>query len=494
MHGIKLVTAVGNPADTLFAAFVADEGGVSLTKTETIGSLAKDRPVDITEEHPPYPVPLVSAKGKRPGFIAVFHPDRVKYASGPEAVKTAVADACRMARRLKVGRLVLLLDGRGGGDAAPGAAEGALLGSYAFTAFKGKPPREPQCRVELLLNPKAGRSARQRVADAMVVASGTNAARDLVNTPPSVLTPSALARVARSLAAKHRTLSCRVMNAAALRKAGHTGTVAVGRASAAPPCMIVLRHKPPRAMRGVRVALVGKAVTFDTGGICVKPPRDMWRMKGDMAGGAAVVAAMEAIAALGLPVEVLGIVPAACNAINGNAVLPGDIIRAANGRTVQIDNTDAEGRLLLMDALIEAARLKATLAVDIATLTGAAAGALGPHMAALFSEDDGLAADITAAGARAGELFWRLPMHREYIEMMKCDAADLTNSSGKPTAGAITAALFLREFVEPSMRWAHLDIAGTYMMERPWRYLGSGGTGFGVRTFVELVRGLARKD
>lgn len=493
MHGIKLTTAPGNAADTLFVAFATVEGEAPLTAPGTVRTLAKGQPVDITEEHPPYPVPLGVAKGARPGFIAVFHPDRVKYAPGDERVKTAVADAWRMASRLKVGRMVLLLDGSGGASAAPAAAEGALLGAYMFTAFKGKPAKEPRCGVELLLDARAAKGVRHRVADAMTVAAGTNAARDLVNTPPSVLTPDALAKVARSLAARHGTLSCRVMSAAALARAGYTGTATVGRASDASPCMIVMHHKPPRAAKGVRVALVGKAVTFDTGGICVKPPRDMWRMKGDMAGGAAVVAALEAVAALRVPVEVYGIVPAACNAIDGSAVLPGDIIRAANGKTVQIDNTDAEGRLLLMDALIEAARLKATHAVDIATLTGAAAHALGPHMAALFSDDDALAADISAAGARAGELFWRLPMHHEYIEMMKSDAADLTNSSGKPSAGAITAALFLREFVEPSMRWAHLDIAGTYMNERPWRYLGSGGTGFGVRTFVELVRGLAGK-
>ncbi len=492
MDKIKLITKPGKSEATFFAAFSENADLGELSSKETWGKLGGGDLMELSDCHPPFPIP-VGASGEGQGFAARFMLSRIKYVEGREALKTAAAEAWKLARKLKVERVVLLLDGEQGKDWVKAAAEGVALAAYDYTAGKGAGRKVPKqhLKAEILLAGTASKSVQSDVDQALSVAKWTNLARDLVNTPPSEMNPTALADQAKKVAAAHGSLTCRIMNDAALRKAGYNGVAMVGQGSVTPPCMIVLHYKPTKTVKGVHLALVGKGVTFDTGGYCIKPARDMWKMKGDMAGGAAVVAAMGAIAEMNLPVEVTGIVPAACNAVDAKAMLPGDIIRTANGKTVQIDNTDAEGRLLLMDALQEAARLKATHAVDIATLTGSAANALGPAMAALFTDEDDWAARIDASGIAAGEMFWRLPLHAEYVEMLKCEAADLNNTGNSPRAGAITAALFLKEFVDPKMTWAHLDIAGTFMLDKPWRYLGAGGTGFGVRTFVELVRSFA---
>lgn len=488
MDKIKLIAKPGKSASTLFAAFSQSDELGQISSKQTWEDLGGGDLMELSDCHPPYPIPVGNQS-----FVARFMLSRIKYVEGEEALKSAAADAWRLACKLKVSRVVLLLDGEEGSRSARATAEGIALAAYDYTAGKGtsRKAQEKRPKVEILLAGKVSKSTQREVDGALLVAKWTNFARDLVNTPPSEMNPTALADKARNVAKGKQNLTCRVMNEEALRKACYNGVAMVGQGSDTPPCMIVLHYKPAKRMKDAHLALVGKGVTFDTGGYCIKPAKDMWKMKGDMAGGAAVVAAMGAIAEMQIPVEVTGIVPAACNAVDARAMLPGDIIRTANGKTVQIDNTDAEGRLLLMDALQEAARLKATHSVDIATLTGSAANALGTAMAALFSDSDDWAARIAASGEAVGEMFWRLPLHAEYAEMLKCEAADLNNTGNSPRGGAITAALFLKEFVDSEMIWAHLDIAGTYMLDGPRRYLGTGATGFGVRTFVELARGLA---
>jgi leucyl aminopeptidase len=235
---------------------------------------------------------------------------------------------------------------------------------------------------------------------------------------------------------------------------------------------------------------VGKGVTFDTGGISIKPASDMWRMKGDMAGSAAVLGAMLVIARLRPAVPVTMLVPSALNAVDAHSILPGDVLRARNGKTVMVDNTDAEGRLILMDALYEAGESGATHCVDIATLTGACSRALGPAVSGLFANDDDLAELLTAQGRLYGEEFWRLPLVEEYLPMLKNDTADLNNIGNNGTAGAIIAALFLKEFVKPGQKWAHLDIAGTGLPSKPRKGMPPGATGVGVRTLASLARAL----
>jgi leucyl aminopeptidase len=394
---------------------------------------------------------------------------------------------------LKASTVAYVLDGPGGPDAASSVAEGVWLGSYRFDKYKTPDPKEkvPPRAAELIVVSGAVPGVKKDLERVLLLAECTNAARDLVNEPPTALVPADLAKAARA-AARRSGLSATVLTEVDLRKQGYEGTLTVGKGSPHRPCMIILRHKPARVRAVLHLALVGKAVMFDTGGYCLKPPKDMWRMKGDMAGGAAVISAMEAIARLRLPVRVTGIVPSVVNAVDGGAMLPGDVIRAKNGTTVMVDNTDAEGRLILMDALIRAKEEGATHAVDMATLTGAVVNALGTSMSGVLGTSQDLVDRIIAAGAACGEMFWQLPLHEEYAEMLKSDTADVNNSSSSPRAGAITAALFLQKFVHPSLQWAHLDIAGTYMNEKPWRCLGAGATGFGVRTLVGLAEGFTR--
>jgi leucyl aminopeptidase len=231
---------------------------------------------------------------------------------------------------------------------------------------------------------------------------------------------------------------------------------------------------------------LGKGITFDTGGICLKPGKDMWQMKADMAGAAAVLGTMRALVKLRPRIRVTGIVATAHNAIGPDATHPGDIFVAKNGKSVMVDNTDAEGRLVLTDALARAGEEGATHAIDLATLTGSCQRALGHAMTGLFSNDGDLSARILAAGERVGEGFWPLPLVEDYREMLDSPIADVNNISSSPNGGAITAALFLREFVPQDMHWAHLDIAGSALLDKDWKYYKRGATGVGVRTLVEL--------
>jgi leucyl aminopeptidase len=283
-----------------------------------------------------------------------------------------------------------------------------------------------------------------------------------------------------------------------LKAEGFLGLWTVGKGSDRPPRMVTLEYKgaPQTGKRAKKDAphlcIVGKGVTFDTGGISIKPPAGMWEMKCDMAGAATTLAAIAAIAELKVPLNVSAVLCLAENRPGNASVLPGDIFTAKNGKTVMVDNTDAEGRLVLTDGLHEAGTLGATHIIDLATLTGAAVRALGPVMTALMANDAAFAASIRKTGAALGEKFWELPLEDEYREWMDDTTADLKNVTNKGEAGAITAGLFLREFLPAGVKWAHWDIAGTAFVTAPWKYFKAGATGFGLKTLVETARRLAR--
>jgi leucyl aminopeptidase len=377
-------------------------------------------------------------------------------------------------------------------DLAAALAEGAVLASFRFDRFKSRNPDDPPPTGldRLVIAAGGDAEAVARPVDVASIAStAANRARELQALPSNVVTPTYLADRAREIAAAHDAVTADVIGRPEIEAMGMGGLAAVAKGSAEEPRLIVLRHEPAEA-KGDTLGLVGKAVTFDTGGISIKPAAKMEEMKMDMSGGAAVLEAMDAIAELGLPLRIAACVPATENMPGGSATKPGDIITQLNGKTVEVNNTDAEGRLILADALTYCVRdLGADRVVDIATLTGGVVVALGSTYAGLLSNDDGWAERVRSAAERTGELAWRLPLHPEYKELTRGSDADLTNASAKRKASTIYAASFLEEFVD-ERPWAHLDIAGTaWDVGRP--YVGNGPTGFGVRLFVELADRLA---
>jgi leucyl aminopeptidase len=384
------------------------------------------------------------------------------------------------------------VDGSLAGGVAAGLVEGTLLSLYRFDEFKSSTDGDDadsgdRAKVERL--EVAGEAdVEAEVAHAHVVTRAQNRARDLQNRPSNVATPEHLAERAAALAAEHESLSFEALDREAIVELGMGAFAAVAQGTYAEPRLILLRREPEAPVDAPHLALVGKAVTFDTGGISIKPSAKMHEMKFDMSGGAAVIEAMGAIAELGIGGRITALVPATENMPSGRSVKPGDIVTAMNGKTIEVNNTDAEGRLLLADALSYAVDQGAERIVDLATLTGAIIVALGATYAGLFSNDDEWYGEVERACSATGELGWRLPLHPEYFELTKGRYADLTNASEQRKAMSSYAAEFLRQFVD-DRPWVHMDIAGTaWGMSRP--YVGSGASGFGVRTLVELVRRL----
>jgi leucyl aminopeptidase len=368
--------------------------------------------------------------------------------------------------------------------------DGTVLGSYNPARWKtGEPPAKRIEKIVLCaadaddLGTQGERAAR--------VAKWVHRARDLANSPPNELTPATLARRAEELAGA--TVTVTTLDATQIEELGMGALAAVGRASANEPRLIVLRYEPSRPARDDLVlGLVGKAITFDAGGISLKPAAKMYDMKGDMAGGAAVIAAVGAIAELEIPVRIVAVVAAAENLVSGDSFRPGDILRAASGKTIEITNTDAEGRLVLADALWYARREGATHVLDIATLTGAMEVALGDLYAGVFANDEEWLAQIVAAADASGDHAWPFPLHRRYRRYVDSAYADLKNSSELRQGSPVLAAEFLREFAGAGP-WAHIDMAGPGFLERSrGDYLTQrGGTGYGVRLIVELAERLS---
>jgi leucyl aminopeptidase len=366
-------------------------------------------------------------------------------------------------------------------------AEGALLASYTFTEHKSD-PKPVSLRSVVLAVKKPSEKLSAGLARAQHRAAATVLVRDLANAPSLDKTPEWLAKQAVKVG-KKAGLDVSVMEPAELVARGFGGVLAVGSGSTRTPRLIRMDYKPAGKTRA-RVLLVGKGITFDTGGLSIKPNDGMAAMKTDMAGGAAVIATMQALPALGLPIRVTGLVPAAENMPSGTAVRPGDVIRHYGGRTVEVLNTDAEGRLVLADALAYGiSELDPDYVVDLATLTGAIGIALGKRTAGLFANDDKLASALLSAAESAGERFWRMPLVEDYRRDLDSPVADMKNIGGKFGGGSITAALFLREFVD-GRRWAHMDIASSARSDSDEDDITKGATGFGVRTLLTWLETL----
>jgi len=414
---------------------------------------------------------------------------REKY--GLEALRRAAATAAKRARSLKLDEASFVLpeppEGSTPRGAAEAVAEGATLGLYAFDRHKSSGGNRHEVSAFKILSGEGDAAAGTEAGTA--IAGGAALARDLANEPSNVATPEYLAERAREVSERHG-MSLTVLDRAGIEEEGLTGLATVGRSAANEQRFIVLEHRggdegdPP-------VVLIGKAVTFDSGGISIKPTAGMDEMKYDMSGGAAVLGAMEAVGALGLLVNVVALVPSTENLPSGDAFKPGDVLEMPGGKTVEILTTDAEGRLILADALQYAKRYEPACVVDCATLTGACKVALGEHASGLMGNDEGLISEVKSAGERTGERAWPLPLFDEYTEQIKGNTADLKNSGGR-FGGALTAGAFLKAFAD-GYPWAHLDIAGTaYGSKARNPYTPRGATGAPTRLLVEFLRGRAR--
>jgi leucyl aminopeptidase len=413
---------------------------------------------------------LIAGLGKREEF-------------DPERARVAAAAAATRAQEL--GAVSLSWAAPAGGGVPGALVEGTLLKLYSFDRFKSS--KDDDQGVESLEITGDGIDAGE-VERARVAAAAANAARDLQNLPANVATPVFLAERASEIADEHEALEVELLDGEAIIANDMGAFAAVAQGSHVDARLIVLRWRPPAA-RGPHLGFVGKAVTFDTGGISIKPSAKMQEMKFDMSGGAAVIEAMAGIAELGLPATITAVVPSTENMPSGHAVKPGDIVTAKNGKTIEVNNTDAEGRLILADALCYAVEQGAERIVDLATLTGAVLVALGHTYCGLFSNDDDWCGQVEAACAASGEIGWRLPLHPEFFEMTKGQYADLTNAAEQRVAMSSYAAEFLRQFVD-DRPWVHMDIAGTaWGMSR--NYVGKGASGFGTRALIELARASA---
>jgi leucyl aminopeptidase len=440
------------------------------------------------------------ASDAKAGFkkTALLRPDRpprvLVVGLGPrdefeaERGRVAAALAGREAAALSATTIAWLPpDGAESNETIAALVEGTELAAYRFDRFKGTEADDEPPRIESLTILASDASAAEVARVARIGAEAANRARELQNLPSNVLTPSYLADRASEIAAGAESVSAEIMSRPEIEELGMGGLAAVSQGSHEEPRVIVLRYGGGGG--GETLGLVGKAVTFDSGGISIKPSARMHEMKMDMSGGAAVLEAVAAIAELELELDLLAVVPATENMPSGHAAKPGDIITQYNGKTVEVTNTDAEGRLILADALSWCVEQGADRIVDIATLTGGIVTALGSTYAGLISNDDEWAERVRRAGEESGELAWRLPLHPEYKELTRGSITDLINASEKRKATSIYAGSFLEEFVD-GRPWAHLDIAGT-AWDTGREYVGKGATGFGVRLFVALARDLA---
>jgi leucyl aminopeptidase len=403
-----------------------------------------------------------------------------------ELLRVAAALVAKEAAKLKTASLAWLVPKSDKAETlAEGIVTGTILGAYRFDRYKSKDGDGPPPLDSLtLLGPESLSGAAEM---ARVCAEAQNRARDLQSLPSNVATPSYLAARAEEIAAAHDAIGVEVLGRAEIAAKEMGGLVAVSKGTAEEPKLIVLRYEGDGS--GETLGLVGKGVTFDTGGISLKTAGGMQEMKMDMSGAAAVLETVGAVAELGLTLSLIAVIPSTENMPSGTAVKPGDIITQYNGKTVEVNNTDAEGRLILADALAYAAEMGADRIVDIATLTGAVMIALGSTYAALISNDEELAGEVEDAGRETGELVWRLPLHPEYKALTKGTVADLTNAAAKRKAGTIYAGSFLEEFVGETP-WAHVDIAGTaWDVGRP--YTGNDASGYGVRLLTALAKSLA---
>jgi leucyl aminopeptidase len=423
---------------------------------------------------------LLRDKNQRTFVVGLGDKDKIE----PDTLRRAAGAGIK--QLLKLGSTEIALDLGAYADHAGPAVEGAILASYKFEGFgkdASKDKRGVLARLQVLVKENEVAQARVQARDAEIIATISNTVRGIGNLPGNMLTPAILAEKAQELA-QGRALTVKIWNERHLARDGFGGILAVGRGSVNPPRLIVLEYRGG-GKREIPIALVGKAVTFDTGGISIKSGAAMDEMKWDKMGGLAVLGILLAAADLKLPLNLIGLIPSAENMPGPDAYRPGDIITTRDGKTVEVLNTDAEGRLILIDAITYARRLGCTHLVDAATLTGAIVVALGHINIGAFTNDEALMARVSSAAQEEGEKMWRMPMDDEYKDLLKTPFADLANIGGR-WGGAISAAWFLKEFADP-VPWVHLDIAGTAWLDDAKPFMAKGPTGVCVRTFMKLA-------
>ena len=408
---------------------------------------------------------------------------------GTEMVRKLATAGALAARQRRVPRAAFAVRGHGiAADLAQAVAEGLTLAEFHGGSYKtDDPPPAAVASWTVVASDDvdgARTMAERAVARGRILGECSNLARELSNEPGNVLPPREFARRATALASEVG-IKTEILDEVQIEKLGMGLLLGVARGSAEPPRVMVFRYDPPGAPKAPVLGLVGKGITFDTGGISIKPAEKMEQMKDDMAGGAAVACAMRAIALLKAPMRVIGVVPTAENMPGGKAIRPGDVLTSASGKTVEVINTDAEGRLILGDGLWYARQLGATHLVDVATLTGAVVVALGKVTSGIFGTPDAWVERVRAVANRAGDRAWPLPVFDDYKDQIKSEIADLMNTGGR-AAGSITAAMFLKEFVG-DLPWAHLDIAGTAWVDEARPYVPKGPSGVAVRTLANLA-------
>lgn len=414
--------------------------------------------------------------------------DTLTGTAGADALRDAAGVAVRALAGSK--RVVLALP-VADATALTATAEGALLGAYQFSEFKSTPPAKGEVKtVAIAVADPRDADLRDALHLAQVYAEATSFARDVINTPPSHMHPADLAEAGKEFVAD-LPITVEILDESALVEGGYGGIVGVGQGAADGPRLVRMSYRPKNAK--VHIALIGKGITFDTGGYWLKPTTAMLGMQADMSGAAAVMSAIAGIAELELPVAVTAYAACAENMVSGTAQRPTDVITIYGGKTVEVVNTDAEGRLVMADALARAAEDKPDYVIDVATLTGAMVMSLGHRVAGVFANDDALAKAVVDAGAAVGEPYWQMPILEHMRGHLDSNIADLQNVNvGDRMGGAIVAALFLREFVPANTKWAHLDIAGPALNEgAPYGYVGKGAAGFAVRTLVRLAQDAA---
>ena len=454
--------------------------GGEIRRAQTSGELAA-RPFEF------FVTPLSAAGEWKARRVAVAGAGRASDFDTDRLRKLAAA-AGWMARTRRVSRVAFLHRGAlPARDAVQAIAEGLMLAVFSGDQYKtgersGPPPA--QLVVAMAQHTPADRDLEAALERGRILGESSNLARALANEPSNLLTPRMFAERAAAIA-REGGIAVDILDEDAIHTLKMGLLLGVARGSVEPPRVIVMRHDPPGAPRTPVLGLVGKGITFDTGGISIKPADGMDRMKDDMAGGAAVACAMRAIGLLRAPIRVVGIVPATENMPGGRALKPGDVLTGASGKTVEVVNTDAEGRLILGDGLWYAQQLGATHLVDVATLTGACVVALGKVASGLFGRPDAWRDIIADVARRAGDRCWPMPLYDEYFDQLKSEIADMVNSGGRP-AGACTAAMFLKQFAG-DLPWAHLDIAGTAWAEDARPYQPKGAVAVAVRTLVELA-------
>ena len=428
---------------------------------------------------------LVAGLGKQEQFSA-------------DKIRGLAAEACRFLRARGVKKVATITHGTGVGGIEPQAsaqsmAEGSILGLYRFRRHMTKEAETGEIEELVIVERDESKipALEEGCRTGRVMAEAALLARDMVNEPANYMTPTDMADMAGKLASEHN-LECSVLDREQMRDLAMGALLGVSQGSCQEPRFIVVRYRGDSESDRT-LALVGKGITFDSGGISIKPSEGMKDMKGDMAGGATVLAAMSALAGLKPKINVTALVPATENLPGGAALKPGDVLKAMNGKTIEIISTDAEGRLILADALSYAGKLGLSPVVDVATLTGACRIALGTVCTGVFANDQALAEKVIKASGQAGEYMWQMPMFEEYREQNKSDVADIKNTGGR-FGGAITAAQFLGAFVENGTPWVHLDIAGTSDSDKVKGYLVKGATGVAVRTLVNLVVALAEEQ